>query len=112
MSAAHKPEDLAVVLAQVVAELRRIGDLIEDQTSTRRPTDLAIDSEASTATPKPEGSISPGLVSVEEAEHYLGIGRTHLYKMLGTGELASVKIGRRRLIPAEELARFVAEAGA
>lgn len=40
------------------------------------------------------------LVSVEEAQQLLGgIGRTQLYDLLGTGQLRSKKLGKRRLIP-------------
>ena len=38
----------------------------------------------------------------------LGIGRTSLYQLLAAGELGSVRIGRRRLIPAREIDRFIA----
>lgn len=41
--------------------------------------------------------------SVAEASHVTGIGRTTLYKLMGDGSLASVKIGNRRLIPASAL---------
>lgn len=41
--------------------------------------------------------------SVAEASRATGIGRTTLYKLIGDGTLASVKIGNRRLIPASAL---------
>lgn len=48
------------------------------------------------------------LYPVAEAAHSLGIARSTLYEMLARGDLASVRLGGRRLVPAEELARFAA----
>lgn len=51
--------------------------------------------------------------SIEEAFLALSIGRTQLFDLLRRGEIASVKVGRRRLIPAASLdaylGRLVAE---
>jgi len=52
------------------------------------------------------------LLSVEEAARSLGIGRSAAYAELSAGRLASVKIGRRRLVPAAAIARYVAERAA
>ena len=50
----------------------------------------------------------PELLSVEEAARRAGVGRSLLYGLIARGRLRSVKVGRRRLIPADaigELAR-------
>jgi excisionase family DNA binding protein len=51
--------------------------------------------------------------SIDEAFPALSIGRTQLFVLLRRGEIASVKVGRRRLIPAASLdaylARLIAE---
>jgi excisionase family DNA binding protein len=56
------------------------------------------------------------LLNVDEACEQLGnIGRSHMYKLISTGELASIKIGRCRRIPSSELKEFIQrrlEAGA
>ena len=53
------------------------------------------------------------LLSVEAAATQLSIGRTTMYALLKTGAITSVRIGRLRRIPAEDLtaytARLVAE---
>lgn len=52
----------------------------------------------------------PGLpvtVSVEQAAHLLGIGRTVTYDLVLSGELRSVKIGRRRLVVRASIAEYV-----
>jgi excisionase family DNA binding protein len=51
--------------------------------------------------------VRPVLHSVPEAAGALGIGRSLLYELLAAGEIASVSIGRRRLIPADALAAYV-----
>ncbi len=48
------------------------------------------------------------LLKPEEAAEILSIGRSKVYELMGTGELASVRIGRCRRIPAEALSDFVA----
>jgi len=49
----------------------------------------------------------PILVGVKEAAAIIGIGRTALYKLLGEGKLKAIRIGRRNLIPIEELKALV-----
>lgn len=40
------------------------------------------------------------MLSIPEAAHRLGIGTTKVKQLVASGELASLTIGRRRLIPA------------
>lgn len=51
--------------------------------------------------------------NIDEACEALSIGRTILFDLIRRGEITSVKVGRRRLIPADSLrsylARLVAE---
>lgn len=48
-----------------------------------------------------------------DSARVLGVGRTKVFELIATGQLASVRIGRRRLIPVEALRdladRLVAE---
>lgn len=50
---------------------------------------------------------SPLLVSVPEAAELLGIGRTKLYELILSGEIATVTIGRARRVPVVALRDFV-----
>jgi excisionase family DNA binding protein len=54
----------------------------------------------------------PLLVSIERATKELGIGRSLLYELLGSEQLSSVKVGRRRFVRREELLHFVRELSA
>ncbi len=47
------------------------------------------------------------LVTLPDAAKYLSVSRGALYVLLGSGQLASVHIGRARRIPMAELQRFV-----
>jgi excisionase family DNA binding protein len=47
------------------------------------------------------------LYSVDEAADLLGIGRTFMFRLIATGEIDSLKIGRRRMIPSEALERYI-----
>lgn len=48
------------------------------------------------------------LYAVTEASDATGIGRSKLYELMAAGEIESVKVGKRRLIPADALEAFVA----
>jgi excisionase family DNA binding protein len=50
---------------------------------------------------------SPLLFSVEEAAQLLGIGRTFMFQLVATGEISSLKIGKRRKIPREALDQYI-----
>ena len=56
---------------------------------------------ATVAGPRPDR-----LLSIEEAGQVLGISRTLVYDELRAGRLASVKVGRRRLIPSSALTAY------
>ncbi|MBI4345925.1 MAG: excisionase family DNA-binding protein [Elusimicrobia bacterium] len=51
--------------------------------------------------------MDPLLISVEEAGKRLGVGRTFAYELVASGELPSVKLGRRRLVPVAALSEYV-----
>jgi excisionase family DNA binding protein len=48
-----------------------------------------------------------GLVRVEEAAQYLGLGRSKTYELIAIGELPVVRIGRATRIPMEALRDYV-----
>lgn len=62
---------------------------------------------AEAAAPAPEQ-----LLSVDAAAAALGIGRSVLYAELTAGRLRSVRIARRRLIPAGAIADYIAKQAA
>jgi excisionase family DNA binding protein len=47
------------------------------------------------------------LVSVDEAALILSISRKQIYRLFITGELVGVHIGKRRLVPRDELQGYV-----
>lgn len=51
----------------------------------------------------------PLLCTVDQAAELLCIGRTKTYRLIANGELRTVRIGRRRLIPRAELESFIDE---
>ena len=46
------------------------------------------------------------MLSVPEAAERLGVGTTKIKQLIASGQLASVTIGRRRLVPAENVRSF------
>jgi excisionase family DNA binding protein len=47
------------------------------------------------------------LLSVADAARLLGIGRSRLYDEIGRGDLRTIKVGRRRLIPTSSVEKFI-----
>lgn len=48
--------------------------------------------------------------TTNDAARSLGIGRTKLYELIGTGRLKTVKIGRRTLVKTDSIRMLVDEA--
>ncbi len=58
------------------------------------------------------GDVPRLLLRVDEAVTATGISRATLFKLIGSGELPSIKIGRSRRIPVDALRRWIAEQAA
>ena len=54
-----------------------------------------------------EFPLEPLAVSVEEAASLLGVGRSTIFELIRAQRLASIKVGKRRLIPTDELEAFI-----
>jgi excisionase family DNA binding protein len=74
---------LALAVAELVAALR-------DELAAERPTG-----------PAPER-----LLTIAEAAEAMSVGRTSIYGLIDAGKLRSLKVGRRRLIPASAVAEL------
>lgn len=53
------------------------------------------------------GSLQTLLLDVREAADTLRVSRSRLYQLINSGALESVKLGKKRLIPAGALEAFV-----
>ena len=49
------------------------------------------------------------LLGLDQVKDYLGIGHGHLYKLINSNKLRTVKIGSRRLVSMRTLREFVAQ---
>jgi len=60
---------------------------------------------------KPTPPTSPERLTVSPAEActMIGIGRTHLYRLIQDGRIRPAKLGRRTLIPVAQLQALLAE---
>jgi excisionase family DNA binding protein len=47
------------------------------------------------------------LLGIDEAAAMLGLGRSRVYGLIAGGELGSLKVGRRRLIPSSAIREFI-----
>lgn len=53
--------------------------------------------------------MEPLFVSVNEAGKALNIGRTSIYELMRSGELETIKMGRRRLVKVASLRRLASD---
>ena len=53
-------------------------------------------------------SVQKAFLSVPEFMATTGLGRTKTYELIGSGDLETVTVGRRRMVPAEALQDWVA----
>lgn len=80
--------------ARLAAALAELADAIRAEVKAEADADHA---------PAPDR-----LLSIDEAAATLGIGRTRLYHEVAAGQLSTVKVGRRRLVPAGAIAGYIA----
>ena len=66
---------------------------------SRAAASTAADTETSSRIPSPELPPARLTLSVAEAAHVLGVSRTLAYELAHTGELRTVKLGRRLVVP-------------
>jgi excisionase family DNA binding protein len=55
------------------------------------------------------GPVGPIAMTVEAAARETGISRSRLFDFIRSGQLPSVKIGRRRLVLRDDVRQFLAE---
>ncbi|MGI3898894.1 MAG: helix-turn-helix domain-containing protein [Janthinobacterium lividum] len=60
------------------------------------------------AKPQQVTPLAPRLLSVAQTCSLLGIGRTNFYGLVTAKKVATVKLGRRTLVRAEDLEAFIA----
>ena len=76
-------------------------------TPSPQPAPLRLSPEVAAEVEAAKRAPTPLLWSPTEASIRLGISRATLYELLASGQLASLKIGARRLIPDSEVRRFI-----
>jgi excisionase family DNA binding protein len=64
-----------------------------------RLVELMSDGRSESPQPPPRAMPERVLLTVEEAAERLGIGRTLTYKLISSGEIESIRIGRLRRVP-------------
>lgn len=53
--------------------------------------------------------LEPLAVDIPEACRLTGLGRSKLYELLSAGEIPSVKVGKRRVVPVASLRQWLAK---
>lgn len=56
------------------------------------------------------GQVKRAAVSPDEAALMVGLSRSRIYQLIGSGELRSIKVGRRRLVPMSAISELLGEA--
>jgi len=68
----------------------------------------ALDAIAAEPPPPPAPTVTPTLLTVEQAAERLGLSRTAVYALIADGALKSIQIGKRRRVPAVAADEYVA----
>jgi excisionase family DNA binding protein len=55
-----------------------------------------------------QGAVPKVLLTIPEAAEAMSLGRSFLYELVMRGEIASIKVGRKRRIPTTALHEYVA----
>lgn len=58
-------------------------------------------------TPTHPNEAAPLLMAIPEVSRCLGVGRTTIYQLIASGELQVVRIGKRSLIPSDNVVNLV-----
>ena len=56
------------------------------------------------------GQVKRAAISPDEAALMVGLSRSRIYQLIGSGELRSIKVGRRRLVPMSAISELLGEA--
>lgn len=51
----------------------------------------------------------PLALRINDAARMLGVGRTHLYRLINEGRIDTLQLGRRRLVKAASLRKLIDE---
>jgi excisionase family DNA binding protein len=99
-------------LAQFADALRsQLMDMAEGFESRARDADHSVAQRPEIANPKiaaPEQTLEPVTRSIKDTAQLLGLGRSTIYRLIGEGQLETVKIGNRTLVKAASI-RALAE---
>lgn len=60
-----------------------------------------------TSGPETGRHVEPIAVRIVDAAQMLGLGRSSVYKLIDTGEITTVKVGRARLVVVASLRAFI-----
>jgi len=64
---------------------------------------------ANTVTPSTAGRPAGAPWPIPDAASYLAVSMRHLIRLIDAGKVRSIRLGRRVLIPADEIARLARE---
>jgi excisionase family DNA binding protein len=83
--------------------------LLPDHWAGPAPDPVSVFRSSTSEKEEPERETAPHtrLLTVDEVARTLQLGRTLIYDLLGRGDIASIKIGSRRRIPAAALDAFI-----
>jgi len=65
---------------------------------------------SATAAAAVPAAASETVLTIDEVAERLKISRSLVYRAIGDGKLRSIRIGKRRLVPASEIARLIESA--
>jgi excisionase family DNA binding protein len=90
---------------------RRLIDMANECEDRARDAECSIDRRSSgnklSPLPQPSSGIEPLTRSIKDAGKLLGLSRTTIYRLIGEGQLETVRIGNRTLIKTASIRSLV-----
>ena len=86
--------------AEYEAEIRAAAEALANAIITGMRAELARQAA-------PSGLAPEHLFTIDEAATALHVARSTLYQLIGAGELRTIKVGRRRLVPVSAIAGYI-----
>lgn len=87
--------------------VRRQTTVVQQQCAALARDVAALASQVTELVERPASA--PLSVSIDEAARLIGVGRSTMFALLDSGEIRSVKVGARRLVPRRALEEFLSE---
>lgn len=107
MTNQHLPQLVVITSDQHLQAAQKYLAAAREQIALAQAQVLHLQEQVTTTVARQEQTSPPLAITVAAAATALGLNHSAIYKLLMRGERKSVKVGKRRIIPMQELQNFL-----